>query len=337
MNRKEEILARLKSRSPLTGKQLSQHLGISRQALNIHLKELIGAGEVIKTGSTKNAQYYPGDARLPSSTFSRQLKLGTTDESDAYELMSTILKLKSELTPNVESIIHYAFTEMLNNAIDHAKTDRGAVSTTLGPGIIDFEVRDYGIGIFHSIASKFQLEDENAAMLELIKGRTTTMPSAHTGEGIFFTSKIADRFILQSHRTRMEWNRAKNDIFVSQIRRLKGTLVKFSIGATARHTLKEVFDEFAPQDYDYQFQKTRILVKLLQSEYISRSEGRRLTHNLHKFKEIMLDFNGVSSIGQGFADEVFRVYKTQYPEIIIKTTNTNSAVNAMIQHVAVLQ
>ena len=208
---------------------MSQYLGISRQALSIHLKDLIAAGKVIKTGSTKNAQYYPGNAELPSYTFSRPLKLGSADESNIYELMSTTLNLKSELKSNIESIIHYAFTEMLNNAIDHAKTDRGIVSVTLGPGTINFEVRDYGIGVFHSIASKFRLEDEYAAMLELTKGKITTMPSAHTGEGIFFTSKIADRFVLQSHRIGMEWDRNKNDMYVSQIRNLKGTLVKFSI------------------------------------------------------------------------------------------------------------
>lgn len=335
MSKKEKILDRLTSQSTLTGKQLSEYLGISRQALNVHLKELIAVGEVIKTGSTRNARYYPGDAALASATFSRQLELGTSDESDVYELMAATLNLKSELNANVGSIIHYAFTEMLNNAIDHAKTDRGTVSVTLGQGTVDFAIRDYGIGIFHSIASKLQLEDENAAMLELIKGKTTTMPSAHSGEGIFFTSKIADRFILRSHRTGMEWNRNRGDIFVSQIRNLKGTLVQFSIKRTARQRLKGVFDEFAPEDYDYRFQKTRILVKLLQSEYMSRSEARRLTHNLHKFKEIMLDFKGVNSIGQGFADEVFRVFNNQYPAISIKTTNTNSVVDAMIRHVRV--
>ena len=60
-----------------------------------------------------------------------------------------------------------------------------------------------------------------------------------------------------------------------------------------------------------------------------------MTHNLHKFQEIMLDFKGVNSKGQGFADEVFRVFKNQYPEISIEVTNTNSAVDAMIRHVRV--
>ena len=47
----------------------------------------------------------------------------------------------------------------------------------------------------------------------------------------------------------------------------------------------------------------------------------------------MLDFTDVNSIGQSFADEVFRVFKNQYPEISIEVTNTNSVVDAMIRQV----
>ncbi len=98
---------------------------------------------------------------------------------------------------------------------------------------------------------------------------------------------------------------------------------------------KEIFNEFASVDYDYRFHKSRVLVKLLRAEYMSRAEGRRLLHNLHKSQEIMLDFESVNYIGQGFADEVFRVFKNQYPEISIEVTNANNAVDAMIRHVKV--
>ena len=46
-----------------------------------------------------------------------------------------------------------------------------------------------------------------------------------------------------------------------------------------------------------------------------------------------LDFGGVSSIGQGLADEVFRVFTEAHPEIDVVAENANDAVNAMIQHV----
>jgi hypothetical protein len=74
-------------------------------------------------------------------------------------------------------------------------------------------------------------------------------------------------------------------------------------------------------------------VKLLQREYVSRSEAKRLLHNLERFSEIELDMRDVVSVGQGFADEVFRVFANKHPGILIQSINSGDAVEAMIQHV----
>jgi hypothetical protein len=76
-----------------------------------------------------------------------------------------------------------------------------------------------------------------------------------------------------------------------------------------------------------------VLVKLYQEEFISRSEARRLLSGLDKFKEVILDFKGVLKIGQGFADEVFRVFKSRHPEISIRVKNMSPALKPIIQHV----
>jgi hypothetical protein len=103
---------------------------------------------------------------------------------------------------------------------------------------------------------------------------------------------------------------------------------------SARQTIEDVFSEFAPEQYDYQFQKTKVLVKLLQPDYVSRSEARRLLANLEKFREIALDFRGVRSVGQGFADEVFRVFAHRNPDIVLHSENASPAIMAMIRHVS---
>ena len=72
--------------------------------------------------------------------------------------------------------------------------------------------------------------------------------------------------------------------------------------------------------------------KLLQRDYISRSEAKRLVANLEKFREIVLDFRDVKSVGQGFADEVFRIFAQRHPAIKIATEDTNPVVAAMIRH-----
>ena len=46
-----------------------------------------------------------------------------------------------------------------------------------------------------------------------------------------------------------------------------------------------------------------------------------------------MDFQSVDFIGQPFADEMFRVFHNQHPDVRIITLNTNDAINKMIAHV----
>jgi len=328
---REAILRFIARKGSATGPELAAQLEITRQAVSPHLRELIAAGQIFKTGSTRGARYFPADAAPGARRIKRTLPIRNLDESDVYERLALELNF-SRLPSNIEAVVHYAFTEMLNNAIDHSMSDQCAIEIILDAGRVFFTVRDTGIGVFHSIADKFSLPDEHAALIELIKGKTTTKPEAHSGEGIFFVSRAADRFVLRSHRQCVEWDRARDDVFVSNPRFIEGTQVQFEIGRNSRTRLQKVFAEFAPEKYDYRFEKTRVLVKLLQKDYVSRSEAKRLLHNLHKFSEIELDMRDVKHVGQGFADEVFRVFASKYPGIVIRAINATGSVNAMLHH-----
>ncbi|MCP4767848.1 MAG: DUF4325 domain-containing protein [Gammaproteobacteria bacterium] len=332
-DKKQQILKYLKQHGPTTSKQLCAHLGISRQALNVHIRTLITAGKLYKSGATRAAKYHLNEAAPQSRRFKKTLRLASLDEHQTYELMATLLNLRSALPANLQTIVNYGFTEILNNAIDHSKAKTCEIEVHLDAAKIEFEIRDRGIGVFHSIASRFRLEDEHAAMIELIKGKTTTMPEAHSGEGIFFSAQAADRFALRSHQIEIVWDKFRQDIFVSQPRYLEGTRVRFTLLRSSRTKLEDVFSRFAPREYDFEFSRTRIMVKLLQAEYISRSEAKRLVVNLEKFREVELDFRGVDLVGQGFADELFRVFQSRHADTKIETTNTNAAVEAMIRHV----
>ena len=50
-------------------------------------------------------------------------------------------------------------------------------------------------------------------------------------------------------------------------------------------------------------------------------------------ESIVIDFDGVENIGQGFADEVFRVWAMQNPEVQIFFTNANHFVELMINRI----
>jgi anti-sigma regulatory factor (Ser/Thr protein kinase) len=330
---RQAILDYIDKNGSATGPELADFLNVTRQAVNPHLRRLLAESKIVKTGSTRAARYFPYESAAPARTLKRDLALSGLDESAVYEHIAISLTL-SQLADSVESIVHYAFTEILNNAIDHSMSERCTVEVRLDATKISFTVRDSGIGVFYSIADKFDLQNEHDAMIELIKGKTTTQPRAHSGEGIFFVSRAADRFSLRSHRLQLEWDNKRADVFVSEPRFLKGTLASFEIDRNSRTRLENVFAEFAPEAYDFQFQKTRVLVKLLRRDYVSRSEAKRLLHNLDKFSEIELDMRDVRNVGQGFADEVFRVFATAHPDIVIRFVNASDAVTAIIKHVS---
>jgi len=333
VDQKERILQYLADHRHVSGKELRDFLGISRQALHVHLRQLILSGKIARIGSTRSARYDLAARAASPATLSREIPLAGLDESAAYEEVATLLNLPAALPRNVEAIMRYAFTEMLNNAIEHSGATAARIRIELAAPTVSFGIRDRGVGAFASIASKLDLDTEETAMVELLKGRTTTRPEAHTGEGIFFTSRTADRFVLRSHRIQVEWSALDGDVFVSKRRFIEGTHVRFLIRRSTQRRLEDVFGEYAPAEFDYQFGTTRLFVKLLRRSYVSRSEARRLLANAEKFREIVLDFRQVESVGQGFADEVFRVFATRHPEILLRAENTNKVLDAMFHHV----
>ncbi len=315
---------------------MSRLLGISRQALNKHLRGLVREGKVVKEGVTKGVVYRlptRKDALRKARKRQRRYSLKGLEEDRVLRESDEALGLRRELGENAWSILSYGFTEMLNNAIEHSASAACDVVIEIDPYTVRFCVRDYGIGIFHSIASKFDLRDEHAAVGELIKGKTTTMRERHSGEGVFFTSKCADRLSLRSHRVALIFDSARKDVFVQEKRFLKGTEVLFEIRRRTRRSLERIFAIYAPEEFEHRFERTWVLVKLFQKEYVSRSEARRLLSGLDRFKEVRLDFKGVKSIGQGFADEVFRVFLNTHRGVRLKVENLGRALRPMVLHV----
>ena len=185
---------------------------------------------------------------------------------------------------------------------------------------------------------KRKLNSEIEAIQDILKGKVTTAPKVHSGEGIFFTSKVADIFCLHSFNYQLIINNKINDIFLRKpIKSKKGTSVNFSINISSKRSLGDVFKRYSNLDNDneYGFDKTEIKVKLYTtgSIHISRSQARRILSGLEKFRLIIFDFDKVPMIGQAFADEIFRVFKNKYPDIKIDPINTNEAVKFMIERV----
>lgn len=234
------------------------------------------------------------------------------------------------LTPALR-IMRYGFTEMLNNAIDHSGGSRAEVTWWDDADMVAFDIRDDGSGIFSHVRDGLELEDHFAAIQELSKGKTTTNPREHTGEGIFFTSKAVDVFEITSNGWRWTIDNIRQDQAVGAEPPGQGTTVRCEVDPDTSRTLKDVFDAFTGEDYS--FSKSRILVKLFELgvDFVSRSEAKRLLRGLERFQEVEVDFADVREVGQGFIDELLRVWPSQHPDTRIISTNMNRAVEAMIR------
>lgn len=331
---KDNILALIKKNHEVQIQDLMGHFNISRQAVHKHLKPLLMSGDIIKTGTTRAATYSWSDQ---PARFERQVNkcyaLASLSEDVVFKQIAIQLQLKHKVSANSLELLQYTFTEMLNNAIDHSQATHGTIACKLTAYDFEFVIRDHGIGLFKSIQQFFNLSDEAQAATYLMKGKVTTQPERHTGEGIFFTSKAGDLVRLRSHRLQLLFDNQQRDVFIEQDRFIKGTEVYFKLALQSKRSLQKIFNQYAPPEYDYQFQKTQVIVSLLQKHYVSRSEAKRILSGLEKFKEIVFDFKGVKTIGQGFADELFRVFQNSHPLIRLKTVHTTTSIRAMIQHV----
>lgn len=110
----------------------------------------------------------------------------------------------------------------------------------------------------------------------------------------------------------------------------KGTCVRVEIARKPKKTLQRVFAEYSE---DFEFTKTRVVVKLFTTgtRFISRSEARRVLSNLERFRTVVLDFRGVEEIGQGFADEVFRVWQKANLRIKLQAVNMSEPIAFMVR------
>ena len=252
--------------------------------------------------------------------------------TDIEEKFTRIFELKD----NVRSIFTFSFSEMLNNAIEHSRSKGVVVEVVVTENELRFTVNDSGVGVFRNVMKKKNLKNELQAIQDLLKGKTTTMPKSHSGEGIFFTSKAADVFILDSFGHQMMVNNKTDEVSVKEVgMRKRGTRVIFGISTDTNRHLTDIFKKYTniKEDSDYGFDKTEIRVKLytMGGVHISRSQARRILTGLDKFRVVLLDFDQVPMVGQAFVDEIYRVFKTKYPQIEIQEENMNEAVKFMVE------
>ena len=233
MDAREEILAiavrcgsiKTSNLLPLLSKK------VTRQYASGILHKLVKEGKLVKIGATKSAFYVlPRDRERFGAGVKKRLINKNVKEHEVLAAVAGDLPHLSRAKENVRSIFEYAFSEMLNNAIEHSGSRFIEVEARTQDGAFVFVVNDFGVGAFRSVMKKKRLGSELEAIQDILKGKTTTSPQAHSGEGIFFTSKVGDIFILESFGYRLRVDNLIRDVFIEELHPSKrGTKVTFSL------------------------------------------------------------------------------------------------------------
>lgn len=306
----------------------TERFQVSRQAINKQLWRLEEQGLIEGRGRTKAREY-----RLAVNKF-QQLKPVAGLQEDVFwsEFAEPHL---IDLPDNVQRICHYGFTEMVNNVVDHSEAANVFVTIERSARSVRLSVSDQGVGIFKKVQRALELPSEQEAVFELSKGKLTTDPSRHTGEGIFYTSRMFDEFRLLSGDLFLSHQREGDDwLLGSEDDTKKGTYVSMTINPGSTHTMDEVFQYYSSPREDFAFNRTNVVLRLLDTgddSFVSRSQAKRVLARLPRFKEVLLDFDGVRSIGPAFADEIFRVFQRAHPDIHLTPLRTTGEVQRMIQ------
>jgi len=316
----------------LTGMVAAQ-LGLSTARISTQVRALVETGYLEKSGSTRPTYALGRNRRFEQ----RYRRTGLAEDSVWSEHISPLLR---ELPRNVLDIAHHGVTEMVNNAVDHSGAEHVTVNMNLSDGHLLLTVADDGVGIFRKIANALNLPDERLALLELSKGKFTTDPRNHSGEGVFFTSRMFDRFRITSGGLTFAHDEGRDkDVFSDfEDAAQEGTIVSMAIASSSTRTAKQIFDEYSSGPDDYTFAKTVVPVRLARvgdENLISRSQAKRLLQRVDRFRHVVLDFDSVSSIGQAFADEIFRVFALVHPEVELIVIHAVPEVQQMIRRAEV--
>ncbi|MFQ5574841.1 MAG: STAS-like domain-containing protein [Terriglobia bacterium] len=329
---RQAILAEVESHPRDIALHTASTFNITRQAASRHVKALVDQGALVAFGHTRSRTY----KLRPLAKWTHNYRISDGLEEDVI-WRNDIRPHLGEIPDNVRRIWQYGFTEMFNNAIDHSSGKTILVELSMTALNTVLAVYDDGEGIFRKICRELSLNDERHAVLELSKGKLTTDPDQHSGEGIFFTSRMFDRFAISSgdvffshtHGDRKDW-------ILEEPSPQRSTIVFMKLKNNTARTVKQVYEEFSEDD-GFGFTKTVVPVRLARygdERLVSRSQAKRLLAGLEKFKVVLLDFEDVDTIGKPFADEVFRVFAERHPGVRVAHVEANKEILAVVAGVS---
>ncbi|MFN9745765.1 MAG: ATP-binding protein [Betaproteobacteria bacterium] len=307
---------------------LVQRLQISRRQAHSLLKRLVALQWLQASGTPRAPRHAPGPLR---QVVKRYPLAGLQEDTPWRCDFAPCFALPAA----VKAMAQHAFTELLNNAIDHSGGESVTVSMRQTPLQLQLLVSDDGVGLFRRVAEHFELAEPAVAMMELAKGKLTSDPERHCGHGLFFTSQLADVFDLHANAAsfqRRGWDAGRWHAQRPVTR--AGTSIYWAVALDTPRTLEQVLCAHSMSGTGYGFERTRVPLALLappgMRQLSSRAEARRVAQRLERFACAELDFTGFEQIGHGFADELFRVIGRRHPGLELQPVEAAPPVAAMI-------
>ncbi len=323
----------------------TEQTGLTRVAVSRRIKKLADSAYLQRHGTGTRQTYSLGAQRFWLGMQTREALEQAGGEMAVWE--RHLAPALGDLKPNVKTLANTAFTEMLNNALDHSGAQRVLMGMHVQGGQLQLLVADDGEGIFNKIAKTADLFDTRLAILELAKGKYTTASAGHSGMGVFVSSRMMDGFAIESGGLRFDPHDASLPLprfdWVDVPGLLKPaearTVVRMAIALDSARTSNDVYFKYfesvnagnaEPGDA---FHTTEIPVRMAQlsSELVSRSQAKWVMNRATQFKTIILDFEGVVHVGQAFVDEVFRVFATAHPHIRLRTMGMTPDVAQLVK------
>lgn len=322
------ILKNVEDRSGDVVSRTTTQFGISRQAVHKHLRFLVDANLISRTRL----------ARYQLCTVEEHKKILPVTDGTPEDIIwrREIRDMVGALPENALDIWRQGFTEIFSNVAAHSGSESAFVQVRRTAVSTKMTIWDRGVGIFDRILSRIDLIDEHHAILELTKGKLTTDPAAHSGQGIFFTACMFDTFSILSKGVLLTHASGDSDDWTVETQQGgPGTLVTMTLKNDTSRRITDIYKKFSSQTSSG-FSTTVVYAHLAHhgtEKLVSRSEAKRLLDRIDQFKVALIDFHRVESIGQAFADEIFRVYPSEHPEVDIREVRTNKEVQDMIDGV----
>jgi anti-sigma regulatory factor (Ser/Thr protein kinase) len=312
-------------RGTIRNRDVSGVLRVSPATAHRLLQALVTSGVLERVGAGRAASYRLRGLR-------RRFRRAGLDEHRVWEDIAAGIARVRPLETEAARSLGYAASEVVNNAIDHSRGRWVEVTVAFERGgATVVTVRDDGVGVFRRLCQDFGFATPHDAIVQLEKGKLTSDPERHSGEGLFFSSKAVTRFRLESPGAAWIVDNEAGDSGIGPSETRKGTTVRLEVVPGQVPRLEEVFAKYTDAE-SLRFTRTRATLRLASygKTLVSRSEAKRLVARLADFTHVTLDFTGVDVVGQGFCDEVFRVFARAHPKVALEPVGMNDTIAFMV-------